>query len=174
MIESPEIWEFVGVAACHRFMREGLGMGELRSRSARRYGGSARGSSWWHGDGGVVTSASREGAFRLLESPNVPSATVSEVLHLATAARCSPCALTYVAVDGSSLTLTDRCERRELGRVGGRYAPSRGLHVMTSLAMDSSGAAIGFLDQRWWVRDQPPRPKERNPTKCSRASRANA
>jgi hypothetical protein len=94
------------------------------------------------------TSAGREGAFRLLENSAVPEKSVAEALFRATARRSEE--LIYVAVDGSSLTLKDRAERRELGRVG-KLFPTRGLHVMSALGIDERGATVGLLDQRWWA-----------------------
>jgi len=103
-------------------------------------------------------SAAREGAFRWLESPAVPEGAVAEAVFKATARSCSGCSVVYVAVDGSSLTLSDRAKRRELGRVGGRFV-TRGLHVMSALAVDQRGAALGLLDQQWWARSEQPKRK---------------
>ena len=103
-------------------------------------------------------SAGREGAFRLLESPAVPDGAVAEAVFEATAQSCSERRLVYVAVDGSSLTLTDRAKKRELGRVGKRFV-TRGLCVMSALAVDERGAALGLLDQQWWARPEQPRRK---------------
>jgi hypothetical protein len=121
---------------------------------------------------GTVTAvfpnaAEREGAFRLLKNESVHSAAVAESVFVATARRCAAEPYVFVAVDGSSLTLTDRARGRELGRVGS-HASTRGLLMMNSLAVAPSGAPLGLLDQRWWARDQPKRPKKKNPTKCSR------
>lgn len=103
-------------------------------------------------------SAEREGAFRLLENPSVRAEAVAEAAFDATARLCSPEKLVYVALDGSTLTLTDRARKRELGRVG-TAAPSRGLHVMTALGVDGNGATVGLLAQQWWARTQAPNHK---------------
>ncbi len=95
-------------------------------------------------------SADREGAFRLLENAAVSERQVAEPLFRATARQADGKRRVYVAVDGSSLTLTDRANRRELGRVGKRW-PTRGLHVMSALGIDESGTTLGLLDQRWWT-----------------------
>jgi hypothetical protein len=101
------------------------------------------------------TVAEREGAFRLLENDDVSADAVRRAAFEATAKACGESGLIYVAIDGSSLNLTDRALRRELGRVG-RLGSARGLQVMSALATDESGAPVGLLDQRWWARDQPP------------------
>ena len=85
------------------------------------------------------SSADREGAFRLLENDKVRSAQVSGAVFDASAQMCTDEAFVFVAVDATSLTLTDRKKRRDLGRVGPAF-PSRGLHVMTALAVDPVGA----------------------------------
>lgn len=99
------------------------------------------------------TSAAREGAFRLLENESVRSAEVAASVFAATARSCDGQKLVFVAIDATTLTLVDRKKIRELGRVGPRY-PTRGLHVMSALAVNNEGAAIGLLEQRWWARAQ--------------------
>jgi hypothetical protein len=111
------------------------------------------------------TSAEREGAFRLLENPAVSHAAVTEAAMEASAVRCRAESLVYVAVDGSSLTLSDSAEKRELGRVGPQLF-ARGLLVMSALAVDANGAAVGLLDQQWWARDQPPAERRGERMKC--------
>jgi hypothetical protein len=97
------------------------------------------------------SSADREGAFRLLESDDVHSAQVSDAVFDSSAQMCADEAFVFVAVDATSLTLTDRKKRRELGRVGPAF-PTRGLHVMTALAVDPQGATVGLIEQCWWAR----------------------
>ena len=89
-----------------------------------------------------ASGADREGAFRLLENDDVHSARVSDAVFDASAQMCADEAFVYVAVDATSLTLTDRKKRRELGRVGPAF-PTRGLHVMSALAVDPLGATVG-------------------------------
>lgn len=98
-----------------------------------------------------ASSADREGAFRLLENDDVHSARVSDAVFDASAQMCADEAFVFVAVDATSLTLTDRKKRRELGRVGPAF-PTRGLHVMTALAIDPLGATVGLIEQCWWAR----------------------
>ena len=97
------------------------------------------------------SSAAREGAFRLLENGDVPSARVSDAVFDASAQMCVDEAYVFVPVDATSLTLSDRKKRRELGRVGPAF-PTRGLHVMSALAVDSEGATVGLIEQCWWAR----------------------
>ncbi len=111
------------------------------------------------------TSAEREGAFRLLESSSVGVAAVADAVTGATARRCSKDGSpVFVPVDGSSLTLSDQARRRQLGRVGSRG--SRGLQVMSALAVDAQGTTVGLVDQQWWRRDQPPPTRRGNDKKC--------
>lgn len=100
------------------------------------------------------TSADREGAFKFLENAQVSAARVADAAFEATARACDGTGrFVYVAVDGSSLTLTDRRKKRELGRVGKRW-PTRGLHVMTALGVDAQGTTVGLLDQKWWTQEE--------------------
>ncbi len=111
------------------------------------------------------SSAEREGAFRLLENRAVPAKAVAQAAFTSTARAVAGERLVYVPVDGSSLTLSDRAQRREIGRVGNTRVKSRGLHVMTALAIDDAGVALGVLDQIWWARSQQPRVRPRH-DKC--------
>lgn len=104
------------------------------------------------------SSAEREGAFRLLENDAVRSESVAAAVFDASAVRATGLKRMYVAVDRTSLTLTDRAKRRDLGRVGKRW-PTRGLHVMTALGVDEQGVTVGLLDQHWWAQTEPPKPR---------------
>lgn len=115
------------------------------------------------------TSAEREAAFRLLESDDVHADAVRKAAFDATARACRELKRIYVPIDGSSLTLTDRAKRRELGRVGNTRVKSRGLQVMSALAIDEQGSALGLLDQRWWTRDNAPKRRRGNAQKCFRS-----
>lgn len=115
--------------------------------------------------GVLKTSAEQEGAFRLLENDDVRAGAVQRAAFEATARRCPSDAIVYVPIDGSSLTLTDLARRRELGRVGSK-AKTRGLEVMTALAVDEHGSPIGILDQRWWAREHPPRKRDKYQSQC--------
>jgi hypothetical protein len=111
------------------------------------------------------SSAEREGAFRLLENDAVPSARVSEAVFDAAAAHCAEQTVVFVALDATTLSLTDRKGRRQLGRVGPRF-PTRGLHVMSALAVDRQGAAIGLVEQCWWARTGKVRAKRKRSYDC--------
>jgi len=106
------------------------------------------------------SSADREGAFRLLENDAVHSSAVSEPVFDTSARMCADQTVVFVAVDQTSLSLTDRKNIRQLGRVGTRF-PSRGLHVMSALAVDRGGAAVGLIEQCWWIRRRKARVKRK-------------
>jgi len=112
-------------------------------------------------------SADREGAYRLLSNERVPSGALVHALGEATARACAAHKKVYVAVDGSSLSLPDAKGARGLGGVGAWKDYGRGLHVVTALALDAEGHALGVAAQTWWSRDRPS-PKKR----CSRVKLA--
>jgi hypothetical protein len=107
---------------------------------------------------GLVTracrsSAAREGAFRLLESSEVHAESVRHAIESATLRRCRSERLVFVPVDGSSLTIADQGDDKGLGGVGAWDKGARGVHVMTALAVTSSGAPIGICGQHMWTRE---------------------
>src|SRR5262245_50559399 len=84
-------------------------------------------------------SADREGAYRLLSNDAVTSASVAEVMFRATAKGCASQERIYVAIDGSSLSVTDRRRSRDVGWVGAWSRRARGVHVVSALALDPHG-----------------------------------
>jgi hypothetical protein len=58
----------------------------------------------------------------------------------------------YVVVDGSSLSLTDRAKTKDFGSIGKRAFPTRGIKVLTALAVEPNGATLGLVDQQYWAR----------------------
>jgi hypothetical protein len=107
--------------------------------------------------------AAREGAYRLLSNDAVGPASLTEAMCEATAQQCASHAQVYVAVDGSSLSLRDPKAIRGLGGVGAWKDYGRGLHVMTALALDAQGVAIGVCAQSWWSRTE--RSPKRRPSR---------
>lgn len=105
-----------------------------------------------------LTDAERQGAYDFLESPHVRPEAVIEAMGLASARRCAKQAFVYVAVDGSSLTLTDRKRSKGFGAVGTYSQGNRGLKVVCGLAIDRQGVPCGLTSMQWWVREQKRRP----------------
>ena len=96
----------------------------------------------------------REGAYDLLESPHVKPEALAESVFAATVARARSVGdpYVYVALDGSSLALTDRNGSKGFGPVGAPHRPVRGLKVMNALAVARDGVPLGLVDQIFWNR----------------------
>lgn len=101
------------------------------------------------------TSASREGAFRLLENGHVRPEAVASAIHKRTVQRCRGGGIVFVAVDGSSLTVDDDSGSKGLGGVGAWSSGARGVQAMTALALSVDGAPVGVCGQRMWIRGNP-------------------
>jgi transposase-like protein len=102
-----------------------------------------------------ATSASREGAFRLLENDAIGVKPVTDAAARATMRRCQEQSRVYVAIDGTSLSLTDGTGKKGLGAVGAWSKGRRGIHAMTAFAVAEDGRPLGICDQKLWVREQP-------------------
>jgi hypothetical protein len=98
--------------------------------------------------------ADREGAYRLLSNDAVGREALTDAMCDAAARQCASHERVYVAIDGSSLSLHDPKAIRGLGGVGAWKDFGRGLHVMTALALDAQGVAIGVCGQNWWARTE--------------------
>lgn len=98
------------------------------------------------------SSASREGAFRLLENGAVRAGAILRSVQQATGRRCADQQTLFVAVDGTSLHITDSRKSKGIGCIGSRHRGARGLQVMTALAINHQGAPLGIAGQKMWVR----------------------
>jgi hypothetical protein len=96
--------------------------------------------------------AERQAAYDLLEHDCVPQQQVAGALFDATARSAKDQDRVFVAVDGSSLTLTDRTKAKGFGHIGPSSYATRGLKVMSALAIRSDGVPLGLVDQVWWAR----------------------
>lgn len=104
-----------------------------------------------------LVDAERQGAYDFLESPHVRGEAVIEAMALASARRCAKQPFVFVALDGSSLTLTDHNRSKDFGAVGTYSQGNRGLKVVCSLAVDPQGVPCGLTSMQWWAREQKPR-----------------
>jgi len=59
-----------------------------------------------------------------------------------------------VAIDGSSLTLTDVGQRKDFGSVGSLTKRGRGLKVISAFAISPDGVPLGLVSQVWWARTE--------------------
>jgi hypothetical protein len=98
--------------------------------------------------------AERQGAYDFLESGHASAAALTAAMGAATARRASGQSFAFVALDGSSLTLTDRLGSKDFGSVGTLNAGARGLKVINGLACNPSGVPLGLLSQVWWSRTE--------------------
>ena len=99
------------------------------------------------------SSASREGAFRLLENVAIQPLAIREAMVRSTMRRCKGERRVFVAIDGSSLGLTDNARSKGLGGVGAWSMGGRGVQVMTALAMEEDGSVLGIGAQHMWSRE---------------------
>jgi len=96
-------------------------------------------------------SAERQGAYDLLENSAVSSDALCESISEATLMRASGEAV-FVAVDGTSLKLTDHDKTKDFGAIGTARAGARGLKVINAYAVSSAGVPLGLTAQVWWAR----------------------
>jgi hypothetical protein len=95
--------------------------------------------------------AERQGAYDFVQGVVSPDAIVAAIA----AAACAEIQddVGYTVLDGTSLTLTDRTGTKGFGSIGRRALPTRGLKVISALALSRDGVPIGLLDMQWWARE---------------------
>ncbi|HEX9016205.1 MAG TPA: IS4 family transposase [Chloroflexota bacterium] len=99
--------------------------------------------------------AARQGAYGLLESEDVTGEQVGASMFKACAKRCACEEFVFCAVDGSSVTVTDLNNDKDLGSIGTRKQRSRGVKVISALAIGAKGVPLGLASQVWWKRTTP-------------------
>jgi hypothetical protein len=97
-------------------------------------------------------AAERQAAYDLFSNDAVRSEQMVRSMAEATMRRCSEDERLFVPIDGSSLTLSDPSHTKQLGSVGMRRLPTRGVQTMTALALHADGTPAGLLDARFWAR----------------------
>lgn len=99
--------------------------------------------------------AARQGAYGLLESEDVTGEQVGASMFKACAKRCASEEFVFCAVDGSSVTVTDVNDDKDLGSIGTRKQGARGVKVISALAVTAKGVPVGLASQVWWKRTTP-------------------
>jgi hypothetical protein len=94
----------------------------------------------------------REGAYDFLENPHIKAEALAEGMFAATAKRASGLAYAYVAIDGSSLSLTDGSGVKGFGPVNTQKHRAKGVMVNSALATTPEGTPLGLVDQAFWSR----------------------
>lgn len=106
--------------------------------------------------------AERQGAYGLLESATVRAPDVGAGIFAACARRATGEEFVFCAIDGTSLTLTDRERRKDFGPIGSHSAGARGIKVMNAMMLSPAGVPLGISSQRWWTRPLQRRRKNRD------------
>lgn len=100
------------------------------------------------------SAAEAQGAYKFVENDSVKAEAISHAAGLASAKRCANEALVFVAVDGSSLTLTDHGLCKNFGSIGAYTQGARGLKVVGALAVNIDGIPCGMTSMQWWARQK--------------------
>ena len=99
------------------------------------------------------SDAEREGAFRFVRNSKVSVRALARSSHEANLRRCTEGSVFFVAVDQSSVGLTDCTGQKGFGPVASCDSKRRrGLQAMTALAVSEEGRVMGVCGQRWWRR----------------------
>ena len=96
--------------------------------------------------------AERQGAYGLLERDDVTGGQVGASMFEACAERCAGEEFVFCAVDGSSVTVTDLNDDKDLGSIGARSQGARGVKVISALTISAKGVPLGLASQTWWKR----------------------
>jgi len=104
-----------------------------------------------------TTPHEQQAAYDFLESRHLSPDAIVQTVAASTARAAASEPFVFVAVDGTSLTLVDRRASKDFGAIGRHALPTRGLKVITALAVSPGAAPIGLATTTYWAR--PRRPK---------------
>jgi hypothetical protein len=96
--------------------------------------------------------ADRQGAYCFVQNKAVDTDALVRATCDATVKRAWGHSSAFVAVDGSSLTITDRKKAKGLGPIGALNQGARGVKVLDAIAIDSHGVPLGVTALEWWKR----------------------
>ena len=101
-----------------------------------------------------ATPADLEGAYRFLRNEAVEADAITEA-GCATTARAVNTCETVLAIEDTTTLSYGHAVAEELGDLGGRATSQRrGYFVHSTLAVEAeTGATVGLLDQRYWLRE---------------------
>jgi hypothetical protein len=102
-----------------------------------------------------ASPADAEGAYRLLRNDEVDADAITEAGCSATAGVLASEGRTLLAIEDTTTLSYRHSVADELGDLGGgKNSKRRGFFVHTTLAVDAqTGATVGLLDQRYWLRE---------------------
>lgn len=104
----------------------------------------------------------RQAAYKALENGMIQPEAMELARNEACARRMQELGgVCVVAVDKTSIRLSDREGVRNFGSVGNRKWGTRGVQVITSLALDGQDAPLGVLSQKMWKRSETPSPRRK-------------
>jgi hypothetical protein len=101
-----------------------------------------------------ATPAELEGAYRFLRNDAVDAEAITQAGCATTAKAASTCE-TVLAIEDTTTLSYWHAVAEELGDLGGRASSRhRGYFVHSTIAVDAqTGATVGLLDQRYWMRE---------------------
>jgi len=92
------------------------------------------------------------GAYDFLENDAVDPVALAKAMAVATTRRAQPYPFVWVATDGTSVTVTDRTQSKETGRLGTTQYKARGDKIHSALVIDPEGIPIGLAGFSQWQR----------------------
>jgi hypothetical protein len=103
--------------------------------------------------GTFVVPAERQAAYDFVEHDSVDVERLKRGVASVSAKNCRGMDEVLIAIDGTSLTLTDESLAKGFGSIGPKIYPTRGLKIMSTLFVAPTGVPIGVGPLISWCRD---------------------
>lgn len=100
------------------------------------------------------TAAELEAAYRFVKNEQVTDTIICEAMCSAMLRRCAGEPFVFIALDGSSLKLTDHARAKNFGAIGAYSKGARGLKVIAALGVNQEGVTQGLSSLHLHVRGE--------------------
>ena len=100
-----------------------------------------------------ASRAKTKAAYRFLDHEQTTMDTLLQPHYRATEARVRAASIVLAVQDSTSLNYTAHAATEGLGPIGSNLNGPQGLHLHSTLAFNTQGTPLGFLDAQCWSRD---------------------
>ena len=100
-----------------------------------------------------ASRAKAKAAYRFLDHEMTTMDTLLEPHYRATEARVKQESIVLAVQDTTSLNYTAHAATQGIGSIGSTLVGPQGLHLHSTLAFNTAGTPLGFLDTQCWARD---------------------
>jgi len=140
----------------YRWAKQEFGQADLGhgSRTARAVSMAAEAAKHPSGKISAVfkNPAQRQGAYCFVQNEQVDANKLVQSMSESCVSRTQKHSHVFIAVDGTSLSITDRKKDKDFGPIGARSQHGRGVKVIDAIGISPTGCPLGVTALETWIR----------------------